>query len=302
MSASAASGTWVGMLVGSQRAMPHARSVYEAVVRETEMALAGGVAVLVAPQHLLSEPYLTLQPWALLAALRATLPGEPVTVASVIAGLSSPLQLLRELATVQAFGTGPVGMALAAGYRPQEFLQAGRDFADRFKARQEAVAELVTAAQVPSEWLWYSAGNEHAVRSAVLAGARWYTPPTLPDQEIKRLLTLLGGSCVVRRDVFTAETDVEVDRGLKAYVAPKYTAYRSWGYGEGSSIVVGTPDRVTELLLKLLEETRPEGLVVRLCWPDMDVDEALRHLALFVSSVLPALKKPVRSMTGEGVG
>jgi len=279
---------WWGLLLGSQRSRQEPRAVYAAVRAEARVAVQGGLEVLVAPEHLLAEPYTMLQPWPLLAALRQDT-GCASTVACIIAGLTSPLQVLRDLATLSAIGNGGVGLALAAGYRQEEFAAAGRDFAARFQSRQ---AVLAAAARRTVDHLWSCTTTARAAHHAVRAGALWYAGPGVTDDALRAMRDATGGPGILRRDVFVANSPADVRSGVERFVAPKYAAYQRWNYGPGTGgVIAGTPEQVIESLSAMVELLRPQGVVLRLCWPDMSHEEAIRHLATFLQDVLPALPR-----------
>lgn len=272
-------GTWFGLLLGSQR-LPG--TGYPAVRAEAAVAVAAGMRLLVAPEHLRAEPYTMLRPWPLLAALRADL-DRFGAVGSVIAGLSSVEQLRGDLATVESIGSGTAGVALAAGYRPDDFASVGRPFADRYLLR----AELRRA--VTSHPVWSAAANATAATRAVADGSVWYGAPTLSDRQASEITAATEQPGVLRRDVLLGGDD-----RWSRYVAPKYGAYANWGYPEGGAaeVVAGTAAQVTDRLGTLLAAVGPAGVVVRLCWPDMDGPTALDHVSAFGADVLAALAPP----------
>jgi alkanesulfonate monooxygenase SsuD/methylene tetrahydromethanopterin reductase-like flavin-dependent oxidoreductase (luciferase family) len=282
------SAPWLGLLLGSQRRTDSAAELFAAVEAEAAAAIAAGISVLVAPEHLHAEPYAMLRPWPLLAALRARFDGAVATVGSVIAGLSSVPQTLGDLATLRAVGTGRVGAALAAGYRPEDFAAAGRDFADRYSLRA-----TMREALVDEHWTWSAAANERAARRAVEAGAAWYGGPTLSDGDAVAVACAVDGPAVLRRDVLLGSDRADVRARWERWVAPKYGAYARWGYaadGGAAQVVAGTADEVGESLSALIAAARPAGIVLRLCWPDMDARAGLDHVRAFGTEVAPAIE------------
>jgi len=279
---------WWGLLLGSQRSRQEPRAVYAAVRSEANVAVQGGLDLLVAPEHLMADPYTMLQPWPLLAALRQDI-GDAGTVACIIAGLTSPLQAMRNLTTLVAIGDGAVGLALGAGYRQEEFAAAGRDFAARFQSRQ---AVLAAVAHHTVDHRWSCTTTARAARHAARAGALWYAGPGVTDDALRAMQDAAGGPGILRRDVFVANSPADVRSGVERFVAPKYAVYQRWNYGPGAGeVIAGTPEQVIEPLSMLVELLRPEGVVLRLCWPDMSHEEAIRHLATFLRDVLPALPR-----------
>lgn len=275
---------WLGLLLGTQRVEQDPGAVYAAVRAEARAAVDGGFTALVAPEHLHAEPYRMLQPWPLLGALREAVGAPVAVVGSVIAGLTTAARLSAELATLRGIGEGPVGVALAAGYRREDFEAGERDFAGRFDRRGAILRELAGTGACDPGWLWSAAGAERAARRAAEAGVPFYGAPTLPAAEA----AAWGGESVLRRDVLLGRDDADVRARWERYVAPKYGALASWGYtGEGGAeVIAGTAADVSERLGAVVQETGAAGLVLRLCWPDMDAAAALDHVQAFAAEVL----------------
>ena len=127
--------TWLGLLLGAQRRADDEAAIYRAVRDEARAAVRAGFRVVVAPEHAHAEPYRMLQPWPLLGAVREAVGAPVAAVASVIAGLTTAERLAADVATLRGIGAGPAGVALAAGYRREDFASAGRDFDARFDVR-----------------------------------------------------------------------------------------------------------------------------------------------------------------------
>lgn len=294
------SGTWFGLLLGSQRRPPASGSMYLAVRSEAEAAVNAGMGVLVAPEHLHAEPYTMLRPWPLLAALRADI-SEFCAVGSVIAGLSSAAQLAGDLDTVASIGTGPVGVALAAGYRPDDFAAMDRPYVDRFRLRAQLRRTMLGEHGLSKHLLWSAAATVESARRAVADGALWYGAPTTTE-DASGLITTAAGRGVLRRDVLLGATDAEIRQRWERYVAPKYGALADWGYAAGAGqVIAGTIDQVSDRFSVLLADVDPAGIVVRLCWPDMDGPTALDHVRAFAESVLPSLATCAMPKLAHGV-
>jgi alkanesulfonate monooxygenase SsuD/methylene tetrahydromethanopterin reductase-like flavin-dependent oxidoreductase (luciferase family) len=278
---------WLGLLLGTQRREQDPAAVYAAVRAEARAAVKGGFSALVAPEHLHAEPYRMLQPWPLLGALREAVGAPVAAVGSVIAGLTTAARLAAELATLRGIGEGPVGVALAAGYRPEDFAAGERDFGRRFERRGAILEALAAEEACDPGWLWSAAGTEKAAVRAAEAGVPFYGAPTLPVAEAAAMGAEAG--CVLRRDVLLARDDRDLASRWKRYVAPKYGAYASWGYASGMAgreVIAGTASQVGEELASVAARTGADGLVLRLCWPDMDAPAALDHVRAFAAEVV----------------
>ena len=284
---------WIGLLLGTQRGTMAYDDMYAAVRAEARAAAAGGFHALVAPEHLHAEPYGMLQPWPLLGAVREAVDAPIATVASIIAGLTSPERITANLHTLRAVGDGPAGIALAAGYRPEDFEAAWRPFADRWTRRAQILHALADGGVCDSGWLWSAAGTERAARRAGEAGVPVYGGPTLTVEEAVALGAAGGHGQVLRRDVLVGADGAEARDRWERFGAPKYGAYARWGFtggqAAGRSVIVGTPREVTVAIGDVVNRTGASGLVLRLCWPEMSAAESLAHVRCFATDVIPGL-------------
>lgn len=294
---------WIGLLLGTQRGDMAFGDMYEAVRDEARAAAEGGFHALVAPEHFDAAPYQMLQPWPLLGAVREAIDAPIATVASIIAGLTSAERITADLLTLRAIGDGPCGVALAAGYRPEDFLAARQPFAARWTRRAEILHALVNAGICDPGWLWSAAGTPRAARRAREAGVPIYGAPTLSVEEAAIVGAAGGHGQVLRRDVLIGRDEVDLRDRWERFGAPKYGAYARWGFtagaGGSSAVVLGTPHEATAALRAVIRRTGATGLVLRLCWPDMTAAESIAHVRHFASDVMPAL---VSASPGACVG
>lgn len=286
--------TRVGLLLGSQRAGLDPHGLFEAVAAEAAVAVAGGLDLLVAPEHLDAHPYAMLRPWPLLAALRARLDAFDA-VGSVVAGLTSQTQLTGDMTTVAAIGTGAVGVALAAGYRREDFAAAGRDYDDRYRAR-----EKLRSAISGGDLVWSAAGTTTAAARAARDGVRWYAPATCSEEGLGSLAAVSEEPGVIRCDVLLSDDEDPAGRWAR-FVAPKYDALGSWGFTDSSAgVLAGPADSVAEALARRARAAGADTLVVRLSWPDMTAAEGLTHVAAFARDVMPLLTRELTTTSSPG--
>jgi alkanesulfonate monooxygenase SsuD/methylene tetrahydromethanopterin reductase-like flavin-dependent oxidoreductase (luciferase family) len=66
------------------------------------------------------------------------------------------------------------------------------------------------------------------------------------------------------------------------------------GQIEDTRAVVGTPDKVIDILRAQLAESGANYLVVRFAYGDLTLAESLRSLDLFQRHVMPALRESVK--------
>lgn len=285
---------WIGLLLGTQRSGMPFGDMYAAVREESRAAADGGFHALVAPEHLDADTYRMLQPWPLLGAMREAVGAPIATVASIIAGLTSADRIAADVRTLRAIGDGPAGVALAAGYRPEDFAAARRPFGERWTRRAEILNALAQSGACDSGWLWSAAGTKRAARHACEAAVPVYGPPTAADDDAIALGVVGGHGLVLRRDVLIGAGEAELRDLWERFGAPKYGAYTRWGFTDGvgaaSTVVAGRPLEVAAALRDTIRRTAAAGLVVRLCWPDMTASESVAHVNRFVADVMPALR------------
>jgi len=276
----------LGLLLGNQRAGLSRHELFAAVADEAAVATEAGISLLVAPEHLDASPYAMLRPWPLLAGLRARL-GSFDAIGSVVAGLTSEAQLRGDMTTVAAIGAGSVGVALAAGYRREDFAAAAREYDDRYRTRAELRSALSGSGPV-----WSAARTTTAAARAGQDGARWYAPATASEDELASFATASPEPGVIRCDVLLTDGADSDPGGLwTRFVAPKYDALGAWGFTDSAAgVLTGPAERVAEALARRARVGHADTLVVRLAWPDMTPTEGAAHVRAFAHDVMPLLR------------
>lgn len=282
---------WIGMLVGSQRRMASSAAVAGAVRAEVAEARRGGIGVFVVPEHLDATPYTMLGAVPLTGALAPSLDSDVTLVVSVVAGLTDPATVRRDLATVDAVGAPATGLAVMAGYHRDDFAAGGHDYARRFERRWQLLEEMSAASAGPSPWLWCAASTTATAARAASLGVAWYGGPGLSVAHAAALADTAGGSCVLRRDVLVGPDAAAVAAGLRTYITPKYQSSAEWGYRppSGGSVIAGTAAEAARALDEVADRVRPAGVVLRMCWPDMAAETGLSQVRAVVDEVLPRL-------------
>jgi alkanesulfonate monooxygenase SsuD/methylene tetrahydromethanopterin reductase-like flavin-dependent oxidoreductase (luciferase family) len=110
-----------------------------------------------------------------------------------------------------------------------------------------------------------------------------------------------------RREVFVAPTREEALRICADGLERKYKAYVEWGQNdpmpEGDRLdsaidelirdrfIIGSPDEVTEAIVRLSRETGINHLIASMHWPGMETTAAMDAMRLFAEEVMPAVRE-----------
>ena len=173
--------------------------------------------------------------------------------------------------------------------------------------------------QRPHPPIWIGANADAAIRRAARMGDAWYVNPhnridTIERQtEIyRRALDACGKpfpeEFPLRREIFVAPTRDEAIRICQPYLAEKYRIYHQWGQDkampEGDDdldmgfdeladgrFLLGSPDEVTEQILRLAGRLGANHLIVGFQWPGMPQSQVLDAMQLFAEEVMPRVKE-----------
>ena len=182
----------------------------------------------------------------------------------------------------------------------------------------DAVSLGMRPVQHPHPPIWVGANADAAIRRAARLGDCWYVPPHNRLDSIarqvevyKRALDGCGkpfpAEFPMRREVFVARTREEALRVCKPGLERKYKAYVEWGQNapmpEGDALdvaidelikdrfLIGSPDEVTEDIVKLARGTGINHLVASMHWPGMQTAAAMDAMQLFAEQVMPAVRQ-----------
>jgi alkanesulfonate monooxygenase SsuD/methylene tetrahydromethanopterin reductase-like flavin-dependent oxidoreductase (luciferase family) len=163
--------------------------------------------------------------------------------------------------------------------------------------------------QRPRPPVWMAANNDSAVRRAARLADTWFVNPHVTVAEVERQLELFRaerGSAPdelpMMREACIAPTDEEALEVARPFLAPKYAAYVDWGQSDvlppsdtlrrewdelrAGRFLVGSPETVAGQV-EALREIGVTELVLRVQWPGLAQEHALRTLELLAAEVVP---------------
>lgn len=234
------------------------------MAEQTRTARDAGFSSLFAPHHYLTQPMRMFQPNLLLARLAAEAGDMRVGPAIWLMGMTNPVQIAEEAATMDWLAPGGYVLAIGLGYREEEFAAFGEQRRHRAARTSEAVdvirklwanermshdgrffqLEDVGASIRPRDGagmpLWLGASVDPAIKRAARKGDAWLATFAPDHEELLRTFAIYNaeraehglGAPAERplcRECFVAATP---DAALAAARAPliyKYGAYASWG-------------------------------------------------------------------------
>ena len=175
--------------------------------------------------------------------------------------------------------------------------------------------------QKPHPPIWIGANANVAIKRAARLGDCWYINPhnkisTIQEQmEVyKRALDEAGkpfpAELPMRRELFVAKTREEALRLAGPYIKKKYDAYDKWGQGDqmpegdgdlaaafdelaGDRFIIGSPDDVTEQIVKLHRDIGMNHLIMSIQWADMPHSLTLDTMALLSEKVFPQVQQAI---------
>lgn len=173
--------------------------------------------------------------------------------------------------------------------------------------------------QRPHPRFWVAADADAAVARAGRLGASWYINPRAKLESLVRQLPIyqealsthdneMPSVFPIRREAFIAPTDREAREMAVRYLRRQLELYRSWGQYEimpdadmkevdfdedsiPATYLVGTPNRVVDLIGEYVDALGVDHFVLRMQWPGTPQDLVLRSIEYVGSNLIPAFSR-----------
>lgn len=226
---------------------------------QVRAAREAGYAAVMAPHHVLAEPYQMLQPLPLLARVAAESGDMRVATGVLLVTLLNPVEVAESIATLDVITGGRAVLGAGLGYRAVEDAAFGvpprriRVMLDKLAVVRDLLeGRAVTAegpgyrldgarlalrpVRAPRPPLWLAGNDDRAVRRAARHGDAWLLNPHAVVDDLARQMGIVraerGGAppeVPVVREVCVAPTDAEALHAAAEHLVPKYRAYVDWG-------------------------------------------------------------------------
>jgi alkanesulfonate monooxygenase SsuD/methylene tetrahydromethanopterin reductase-like flavin-dependent oxidoreductase (luciferase family) len=172
--------------------------------------------------------------------------------------------------------------------------------------------------QRPHPPLWVATDVDAAVRRAGRLGAAWYINPRAKFESLRPQLDLhkaalaehehqMPATFPIRREAFVAASDREAREMAVTYLKQMLRIYEAWGqyevmpgadvkdraFGEydiPDTYLVGTPERVADLINRYAETLGVNHFILRMQWPGMPNAAVMKSLELVGSRLIPSFK------------
>jgi alkanesulfonate monooxygenase SsuD/methylene tetrahydromethanopterin reductase-like flavin-dependent oxidoreductase (luciferase family) len=179
----------------------------------------------------------------------------------------------------------------------------------------DAALALVPSTPPP---LWIAANSDAAVKRAARLGDAWFINPHTRLDQLERQVTIFDATRAaaglptrtvtpIIKEVCVAESDEEALACAAPYLKAKYESYVAWGQSEvlpegdtlrrefdaltaGGRFILGSPESCATQLREHIERLGVDHIVVRVQWPGMPSEPALRSIRLLAGEVMPALR------------
>lgn len=174
--------------------------------------------------------------------------------------------------------------------------------------------------QKPHPPIWIGANADPAIRRAARLGDCWYINPhnridTIVRQldVYRRALDELGKpfpeELPIRREVFVARTRDEAIRLCRPYLERKYEIYHAWGQSDAmpeddklgqdfdellaDRFLLGSPDDVAESMIRLIDTTGVNHIVMSIQWAGMPQSLVLDTMQILSEEVFPRVRQGI---------
>ncbi len=244
----------------------------ENLLAQVRTARECGFSSIIAPHHYLTQPLQMFQANILLARLAAEAGNMRMGPGIWLLGMTNPVQVAEESATLDWICRGGYILAVGLGYREAEFEAFGVNFSKRAARTTEAINVIrrlwsedrishkgqffqltdVGASVRPKNGsslpLWIGASVEPAIRRAARIADAWLVSPSADWDQLERNYAIYDEEREAKglgpptekpmiRECFVATTAKQAFAIAKEPLLYKYSAYASWG----SANVAGHP-------------------------------------------------------------
>jgi alkanesulfonate monooxygenase SsuD/methylene tetrahydromethanopterin reductase-like flavin-dependent oxidoreductase (luciferase family) len=173
--------------------------------------------------------------------------------------------------------------------------------------------------QNPHPPIWIGANADAALMRAARMGDCWYINPHNRISTIIRQIEIykraldecdkpFPDELPMRREMFVAETRDEAMRIAAPHIKAQYENYQSWGQQEqmpegddnfamafddlaGDRFLIGSPDDVTEQIIKLNREVGANHLIFSVQWAGMSHTRILETMHMLTERVFPQVEQ-----------
>ena len=236
---------------------------FQEVVELVRLARELGFDFLYAGHHYLSHPYQMLQPMPVMARLASEAEGMDL-VFTVVLPLHNPVDIAELVATMDVMTDGHVTLAVALGYRDEEYEAFGVARGERVARMAESLEVMkrlwteeevtfqgrffrltgvhigIRPVQRPHPPVWVAANSDAAIKRAGSMGHSWYINPHAAFSTIQRQVPLYAQArdeaghppsttLPMLRELFVAESREEALETCRPYLSGKYDIYAQWG-------------------------------------------------------------------------
>ena len=168
----------------------------------------------------------------------------------------------------------------------------------------------------PHPPIWVAANNDVAIRRAARWGYPWFINPhatmsTIDRQiavynaELERVGQAAPPAMPMFREMYVAEDSATAFKESRPYLESKYAAYAAWGQDKAlpgeetfsqpfedlarDRFLIGSPDDIVEQVRRYETELGANYMVMRMQWPGMPQEQAMRQIALLREEVIPRI-------------
>lgn len=172
--------------------------------------------------------------------------------------------------------------------------------------------------QQPRVPIWIGAHTERTIRRAARLGDSWFIGPNATVDVLEQQLALYRQAradealpppaCLpLSREVFIDETRERAWERARPYLEAKYASYAAWGQrrvlSQGESLdvgdaelgrdrfLIGNPEEVLQGLLEWESRLGVDMIILRMQWPGLPGEDALRALRLLGREVAPEVNR-----------